>query len=228
MCLTSTLLTAAALLMSSPEAIVTESMLVDHTVPHVAIEVGLTPEALVIADLSAQAAAAMLSRLDAATSERGDLIAAHAAVTQAVQQVGALKAAVRLNPGDETLLTQLAAAQSALASARTDLEEAQDALFDIATDGFSGQVVQWLNASRDSLLRPLPAAYRATVRSEADWIHIARALRIEAACTRLEEDVPDEVESLLADVRSEPAVQWAAQRLTTNLGSMQTAFHTWE
>jgi len=118
---------------------------------HIAMEIGLTPEALVVADLSPQEAQTIVTRLEGATAQRTALAETHAALSAQVHLVTTLREQVSANPGDGELRQDLAEAEVQLTAVREALATAQQALRDVALNGFGQQDVARLTVSHSAI-----------------------------------------------------------------------------
>lgn len=195
-----------------------------QSVTDAAAQIGVTPEALVIADVSTQEAEVILTHLASATDELTALAAADATLTQRTNDVSVLRASVQANPGDSELEQQLASALQLLATAREAMEDAQADLALIAFEGLGGMDVQRIVAFADSTGCRVPPWFRVDERTDVQWRQIERALLAEARSERLGTEMPSAYASLLADIRSDPDVAAAKVRYEMYLTSMQQVF----
>lgn len=186
-----------------------------------AMECGLTPEALVIADAAADASS-ILGRLESATAlrtllalQRATLDSASAACGDLMRQVAA--ADTEIAEAQASARTALAAAQSALVATRAEV-------FEQATQGLSQTKIDHLTAWRASAGASVPAAYRARSASEVQWQKIEGALRSEQRAARRGEALDEESAALLASVRGDLEVIAAAARLEQQLTAVQASY----
>jgi len=191
---------------------------------HIAMEIGLTPEALIVADFLPQEARTIVMRLEGATAQRTALAETHAALSAQVHLVTSLREQANTNPGDGELRQDLAEAESQLTAVREALATAQQALRDVVLNGFAQQDVARLTVYRDGVPFKTPPEYRVGDRSDAEWLAIEAALRAEARATRRGEALEAAHAQLLAGLRADPDVQAAAQRLAQGTELMESAF----
>ena len=192
----------------------------------VAPELGITPESLVVAGFQPTDAVVMFQRIDGAANDRQSLAAAHTSLDQAIAALSSVREASRRNPTNDDLRSQLQAARQAVATARQNLQQAQDALQATALEGFASFMVDELNEFHAATVYKVVPAFRADARAHDEWTMIEIALRMEKRAIRTGDELPDEIEQMLNAIRSDPDVILAQTRLDTGLAVMQQVFDT--
>ena len=190
----------------------------------VAVELGITPESMVIAGFQPSSASMVLSSIEAAGAVSQALATQHQVVDTAAAQVTQLVEALFDSGDDEQLLAQHEAALQQLAAAREQDSQLRSDLFAIATEGLPPQEIQRLIIWRSGAAHRVPPEFRVAERSPEQWRAIKLALRAERRAIRLGEEVAEDHAQLLAEVRSDAALAEAAINLTANLELMQLAF----
>jgi len=189
-----------------------------------AMQVGITPESVVIAEFDAAAAQTMLSRIDQATGYHNAIAAEQNAMNQVIDTITELSHTLQTEPGDQDLQQQYDTALAQKNAIQQELDLLFDELFALAVEGYPTSKVQQLEVYHSGLSYRAPAHFRAVERTEAQWKAIEAALRAEARAERLGADLNDEDASLLQAARSEPAVIEAQMRLENNLASIKAVF----
>lgn len=161
--------------------------------------VGLAPEVLCAAGLTAQQAATVAANGLAHLDEHlNDLTAADAAMTTSGTSVARLERLVMQGKATQQDRTDLGTARASQVSATSAWSSAQAALFNAATDGLSGgtkTLIQRIHANRD---KDVPLKYRGTERTEAQWVALRDAISNQAIAARLNETLESASANLLA------------------------------
>lgn len=191
-----------------------------------AVEIGVSPEGLVVAGIGTQEVAMMLLRMQDATTERGHLIVAHEEVQAAIAQVTLLTQLLWSDPENLVLAEDLEDAEDALDMSRAWLLDCQEELRDVAFDGVEPSELEMISLFHANQARRVPSAFRVLSRSVAEWEAIEIALQVEARATRRSEPVPPEAADLLAAWRIDSDVVQAQDRLNEDLLAMQQVFNS--
>ena len=195
-----------------------------QTTTTVAVEIGLTPQSAVIANLSSTQASTALAQLQAAGELRQLLTAKHQAVDTASLAVTQLSQLLRTDSGNEELLQQYEVAKEALIAAKEQVVELQEALFDVAVAGIQADKVAMINVCNSGARYRVQSQLRAKLRTRAQWKTIDRALRAEKRAIRRGEDLDEEHANLLTQVRADQVVITAEIHLNQNLEMMKQTF----
>ncbi len=202
------------------------SHLAEQATPHVGIasQIGITPELVIVAGFDGTSVTTMLSRLEAATTERQAVEACHAACDAANTEAAARRATYLASPDEEGVRQHYETAMAAAATARENLRSALDDLFEVVTDGLNGTWVAKLEAIRlvDSI--DLPPQFLALSLTEPQKARLQAALRAEQRAQRRGEALETHYAELLADLRGEPVVQQAQTRLSQMLATIEGLF----
>lgn len=186
--------------------------------------IGVTPEALIVAEVSSAEAAQILARLADASELTSILAAARVSFDAASSQCTIAAEALAQNPTDPAIVEASAAAVSARAAAATAVSSAKDALFAAATQDIAAAKSAALAMFGAAATKRVPDEFRATARSDEQWTAIERALRAESRALREGSSLGESNATLLAEVRSETAVAAAKARLDSELTAMNAVF----
>lgn len=189
----------------------------------IAIEVGVTPEAVAIAGATASQVQEWSASLAEATGLVGAVAEAKANVVVRATHLRAADAALRRLPGDEALVAARDSARSEMANAHAVLTEARAAArHEALQDGISAvePIIITLATNARWLV---PIEYRVAQRTPTEWEAIEIALRAEARAERSNESLGSGHATLLAAVRSDPAVIQAKANLDAHLGALTQA-----
>jgi len=189
------------------------------------IRVGLDPEALAAAGVSAAQVAGIIEAVlgsDAAVD--GDLAAADADYRAAKGEVDRLTRLVRSGTGSAEDVTALAAAESDLAAAEAAQTAAMDALFNAGGAGLPVTTQDTLATIRASRHAKLPVEYLVVSGTRDDWLSLRRALQHEKVAGKTGEEVAAEIATQLATFRARSAVATARANLDARLAAVHTAW----
>lgn len=189
-----------------------------------AAAVGLTPESLVVADVTPVQASAMMTDLVTFGDLQAELEGAMQDLVDAKIVLAQAEAALRLDPSDEARQLQVQQSRQNLANSELLLNEKQSDVFTEAVAGLppqkAGSLQLWISAAGADV----PAEFRVLQRSEDDWKAVEKALRAERRALRRGEALEPAMEQLLTALRTEPAVVAAKQRLDSHLPAMKALF----
>lgn len=191
-----------------------------------AVEVGITPESLVIADFTVTESTTIFGQLDAAEDEREAVDYAHAEIVSDSVTVAQLRQALAYDPENDDLLSQLEQAEADLAMSRATLDANQQDLLDVALEGMISTSIQALDTWRDGCTFRVLPEFRVADREDEKWRALEVAVRAEKRAIRRNEELDEDNATLLAEVRSDPDVQQAILRLDENLETMQAWFES--
>lgn len=195
-----------------------------NTVLGIAVELGIVPESVVIANVNEMAALMVLSRIDQATTLCENLMAAHEAVGTAAANVTALSILLMGDSENDTLVQQYEVAIQTQAAAQEQVAALRDELFAFAAEGLNEQQIDAIAIWRDGSAYRVDPAFRTTQRTHEDWKVVEEALRAERRALRMGEELHEEYAELLMELRAEPAVPEASALLEANLEGMQQVF----
>jgi len=178
---------------------------------------GVGPEALASAGCSASHATTAITQLrEEIVTLDSQLETSRLALQQASNERAQLASIVRSGTSTSQQRAALVAAKAAEQAAGADLASAIAAVFDSATDGMPGNLVQGLDRIRSNTAHELPAWHLTTVREDRDWLAIRRAVASERIHQRLGEPVPPEVQAILLAASADPNVAAAKVSFETN------------
>jgi hypothetical protein len=184
----------------------------------------ITPRSLAAAGVTSEETTALLARAATWWGDNGTACAAScAAIDGAGISVDALRRKALSGLASEGDLTALAAAVSAMNSARSTHDEKLDAYWAAATNGLEGDKVTKLLAYRenaDAAVR-LPTAYLVVSREESDATALRDALS-EVATNG--EGAASAAQTIVTTADGNGAVSAAKAYLTNNLGGITTAW----
>lgn len=116
--------------------------------------------------------------------------------------------------------------RQAAAAAHTDRLTRVNSAF-AATARLPTEVVQRLTMIESNRSREVPAAYRLLSRTDAQWVQLRDALTAERQAAGRNEETPQEA-AFLTDIRADPAVAAALQRVATTAGPVGDAGFSWQ
>lgn len=189
----------------------------------VALDLGLSPEALVIAGIPNHAQTILLNvEAQSALCQQLDLLkqnldAANIAVTEARQVVDA-------DPTDPDAQQLYQQATQARMMAENDVINGRDYLYDLLTEGLPQDALAVLDQWQTNAHRRIPASFKVLNYNEDDWKIIERALWLEQKALRKQQAVPVEASSVLIPIRSHADVQVAQQRLDQSLTAVTVLY----
>lgn len=190
----------------------------------IAADLGVVPEALVIAGItSANEINAIFQSLDEATELRQAYIDARLAIDEAAETMSALSAFLRMNPQDSELIAQYESAAAAKLNAEQSFASTREALESAAFDGFSGQAITAIQTWRASAHRRVPPEFRVLQRTDEQWKAIEAAVRAQQRSAQFGTSLHPDHADLLVDIAAETAVIDAANNLATYLSFVQSA-----
>lgn len=194
-----------------------------HPPLELAAEIGITPQSMVVADVVSHTPT-VLSRFGTADAIVNDLAQTRALMHVAAAEVTDLSEQVVDDPNNAELVAAYEQAVAELQYQRDQLSVLQSGLFDHVTDDLSDEAVDRLLAWKQSSSYRVAPEFRVLEFSPDDWTLIEKAQRAEARATRRGETIDDAYADLLANLRSNPDVIAAAQRLETTLTSVEQVF----
>jgi len=200
--------------------------MVDESMAPIAEAIGLRPEVLLAAGLSAADGGAIVGRLRLAAEARASLQSAQGGVDLAVQSLAAAESELAAHPDDEAAIAALHDARAQVFAARQSLRDAKAALFAAAMQGVATETVNRVRACRASSNRHVPSAFMAASCQPADWTAIESAVLAEERALQLGEAVPELEAALLSQIRSQATVVQATQALATQLDAMRAALQS--
>lgn len=188
------------------------------------IQVGLGPEALAAAGVTAQESADLLARVEqdpsiraafiAATEERGS---AHTAAAAAIE-------AARADPGNESLRRVAVAAAASTAAAQQAVTQAASGVVAVAVAGLPEVAATRLATYRQTRIYRVPAAMWAASQAADEWEGLELALIAERRAQRLNVTVPESAAQLLAQCRAQAQVVQAQQNIDASIVAIQAVF----
>ncbi len=190
----------------------------------IAVELGIAPESVVIANVNEITALTVLSRIEQASTLCENLMAAHQAVGTAAADVTALSILLTGDSENDTLVQQYELAMQTQSAAQEQVAALRSELFVLATDGLNEQQIDAITIWRDGSAYRVNSAFRTTQRTHELWKAIEESLRAERRALRMDEELHEEYLELLMELRTEPAVIAASALLEANLEGMQQAF----
>lgn len=187
-----------------------------------AVQIGLSPEALVVADLDAYTDS-ILAQMNAAENLRSQLKSAQEAVTSAVDTLSIINLMI-VEADDSSSAVQHEAAALALQIACSQLDQvAQQMRNEIAMD-LPVNGVALLTMLSISHEFAVPAEFRIMPLSVEQWKDVEGALRAERRALRRGESLDADQDQLLSTIRGSSDVIAASMRTTTHLSIVQTMF----
>lgn len=189
--------------------------------------VGLDPESLAAAGLSAHDASALANRavahLDVATySTLLQAIEIHGSAQDEMQHLQRLFRAG--TPGSATQ-TDLDNAIAAEASARATMEARQQDLYDAATLGLSATPLARLDAIGDEDNLAYPDYFKVVGRTHAQGIALRDALNAVRIDTKLGQDPSDHHQAIIDAQLADTTIAAAKTAYDTNITAIHTAWH---
>ena len=194
------------------------------TVPGMCVQLGLTPESLVMAGVSAGEVQAIMAALQEAYELRLQLAELAESADSLNQTITQLSETLFVDPTLESAIDSFETATAQLDVVRSQMTQARSQLFEIATAALTTGQRQALTTCHDGADKRVPAEFRAVQRTEEQWAAIEQALIAEAQASQLDAPVPSEAATLLAQVRNDPPVVSAQQALAAGLEVMQGQF----
>jgi cob(I)alamin adenosyltransferase len=175
--------------------------------------VGITPEVLAAAGVSASEVGASLARVDLATVERATIISRLGQLDSAIHAYQHAQASLDASPGSVDATSRLRSAAFRLAEVRDELAAAQQALRALAVSGLDDVRVATLVRLIDRQASSAPLEYRVLAVSDDHWAEVERAFTTKRRRERLGDTISDEVYEILAAARADPGVVAAQQGL---------------
>lgn len=189
--------------------------------------VGVHPMALAAAGLNTADTTAVVT---SARQYLGDhLLAFRSALIareQAAFAVANAEYPVRSRTANQEQLDQFEAARTQLASALAAEQAALDALRTAALAGLTQEQRTAIASIQDNMKTEVPFAYRAASagRSEAQWVALRDALSERRTLQRREQEVPQDIASVIANAEADPVTSTALANLQVNAPSIHQAF----
>lgn len=196
----------------------------DQETVEIAKTIGLTPEALVVADC-ADVAPQILSHLLTASSLCADFTARTDLLQVRLGEASDLSACLLDDPGSDATCTSLIAVVQEIDTIRDALEILRDTARTTATTGLTADEIAGLERWRRASRYRVPAAVRCLDRTDGEWRAIERVFRMHQRAVRTGVPLEDEDATLLASVVNDPAVQACQARLTTQLAQCAAIFN---
>jgi hypothetical protein len=190
----------------------------------IAESVGLTPVALVLADVSATSASALLDAIEDSASLITTIESKESAYSSAADAYGNAQADLHADPLNESVEDAYNNAAAALATAETELNVAKAALYAAAVSSLTQSQQDALEVVRVAEGINIPDAFRVLSRTADEWRELEQFLRMEGRLIRRGVTVPSAVADLLEAVRSDEAVVAAQSRIDSSLVAMQSIF----
>lgn len=194
------------------------------SVLRIAVELGIAPESVVIANVDEIAALTVLSRIEQASTLCENLMAAHAAVGAAAADVTVLSILLMGDSENDTLVQQYAVAMQTQSAAKELVAVLRNELFVFAIDGLNEQQIDAIAIWREGSAYRVDPAFRTTQRTHELWKATEESLRAERRALRMDEELHEDYVELLMELRTEPAVIEASALLEANLEGMQQVF----
>ena len=191
-----------------------------------AVELGITPESLVLAELDPHADA-ILARIDLATDERAMLHQIKLSAVGLADQVTHLKQIVMASEYDPELMQSLVDAQASLDATMASIRSAREAIFESVMEGFEQEQVDRVLVWQSAGARSVPHELRSVAREDEEWDRIEVALKAEARANRRGEIVSPSHAAVLAQAWADPTVVQGRARLMLNLSQAQLVFAQW-
>lgn len=183
---------------------------------------GLDAESLTAAGVSVGEASQLFGDLQAYFADSGALLLQAVDAHNAAQRV-AVNDDRTIRAGKEIDGDLLAAHRQAAAAAQADRLTRVNSAFAAATARLPTEVVQRLTMIESNRSREVPAAYRLLSRTDAQWVQLRDALTAERQAAGRNEETPQEARGFLTDIRADPAVAAALQRVATTAGPVGNA-----
>jgi len=193
-------------------------------VAHLAVSVGLTPEAVSIAGLNAQDAASILIRLGEATNAQATLTEARSAAQNSADQIRLLTAQVMLDPQNPELGAQLNQWEAALATSNAAIVSAESALVDAALGNLAPQARALVQRVHAGCVHGLPVEFAVAELSPEEFARLQESLVAERRAERVGIDVAAEHSAALSEARGSSPVVQAGQRCAATLAQIRIAF----
>jgi hypothetical protein len=187
---------------------------------HLAIQVGLTPEALAASSVTSAEAGALLARLDAATEQVAAFNAATLSLDTAINNLLAMDQILIADPDDE----ETATARDALATLRAQASSAKSALIAAGLQGLQAEAKSRVERFMAAAGSTLPAALKVCPLSVPERRALEAALTAEQRADRLDLTLPSGTVSVLSACRSHADVVAAGISLSANLATIQAVY----
>lgn len=194
------------------------------------IRAGLDSNVLAAAGVSPQGVAAIVSAAASAAAQQASTIeTADASVRSAKQIVDHLTRVVQAGAATDNQKSDLASAQSTLASATSRRDTALTAVFNAGAAVMSESQSRIATRIRANRAWGLPLHHMAanpSDRTEADWVTLREAIGCTNACSRCGEDVPSDATSIIAASEVVGDIAAAKTSLTNNAAAVLTAWNS--
>lgn len=187
-----------------------------------AVELGLSPEAIVIAGGTADDVASIVTALEAATSLRAVLAQRRADADAIVAALSAFNERAQREVMTEAEEAEGEQLRASLAAARDAILSAEAILRAAVLSGHSGVNDAVVQTQVHNGHRMVPPEFRVLDLSPAEWQAIERALRRERSDAGAA--LSESEQQLLTAVRADEAVGAAKQRLDLHLAAARVAF----
>lgn len=190
-------------------------------------QVGLDPDALAAAGLTAQQTTALVAAARAHLDEHyTTLRQAQLDHAQARNEHDRLKRLVRAGRATTQQKEQLDQAAAGLAQAAAQLEQARQALAQAATAHLGSAPNDTLATIHAHNRWSHPVQYRAAERTEPDWVALRDALAHARIADKRQRDPEPEVLQIIAQADANPDVAAARANLENNLTTVTNAWNT--
>lgn len=191
------------------------------------MEVGLSPETLAAAGLTAPAVTTLIGNavehLDEHFSALQD---ARSALGSARADHDRLQRLVQSGTASAQDLTAFASAKTALSQAQAALDAQRASLSTAATANLSQPQRAVLAAIAANARWDLPTPYLVSQRTQPQWVAIRDALANERIAAKLSEEPNPNAASLLLSIRAEQATATAMTNLSANAATITTAWNS--
>ncbi len=199
------------------------SAVVSGSVRSLALEIGITPCALVMADL-AGATPSILHSLIEATELRAVLEQRRGAVVQSANAVAEAAELCAAAPDDAAAQQVFRETVALEGQARAQMAAAQADLRNAVLAHASAPQVATLDRVRSAAPYAAPPEFGIAARSNEEWRAIEAALVAEERAAALQVPLDDHHATLVASVRSHPQVVLARQHLMLHLEAVEALF----
>ena len=187
--------------------------------------VGLSPETLAAAGVTAQETSALIGHARTYLEENAQAIRAADESFFAAREVhDALKRRVQSGLASQADLANLETAATSLTSAGSARDAARSGLYNAAVEGIGGPKLQILATLKANKSWELPLQYRADSRSEQEWVALRNALANVRIAEQNGEEPSQEAAQLILTAQSGPGTSAAS----AGLQSLQTVQNAWE
>ncbi len=193
----------------------------------VAIEIGLTPESIVLAQLDEELPGLLLA-LESVPEMRQALDQAHESADVAAALLTELSKEMLSEAADPYLVAEYQSAMTELNDSRAQVETFREVVFQHVTNPISQDQLDALALWRDASIYRVPAAFMVLDRTPEEWKIVEKAMRAEKRAMRRGETLNAAYAQLLGDIRSDIDVVEALQRIEANLATIDQVFKTYE